>query len=116
MSLVPSGRKGATAKVDNTARQTWDKDEFRKRAEEKEKAADAAAGNKEDKFDIRRQKRLERDPLKMGLIVERSELKQRWGTPQKTHLNGIAGARAVACMCMHSHHRHEGILSSFPEC
>ena len=74
MSLVPS-KKGTAAKVDNTSRKTWDKDEFRKKAQEKETARSELS--KEEKFSIRNQKRIERDPLKQGLIVERSELKQR---------------------------------------
>lgn len=36
MSIVPHGKKTA-AGVDNTARRTWDKDEFRAKAEEKAK-------------------------------------------------------------------------------
>ncbi|GFR50455.1 hypothetical protein Agub_g12676 [Astrephomene gubernaculifera] len=69
------------AGVDNTARRTWDKEEFRQKAEEKEKAAKAKAGDDEDReetpAEIRRRKRLERDPLHQGLIVERSTLRQR---------------------------------------
>ncbi|GLC34358.1 hypothetical protein PLESTB_000737900 [Pleodorina starrii] len=71
------------AGVDNTARRTWDKEEFRQKAEEKEKAAKAARADADDEdreetaAEIRRRKRLERDPLHQGLIVERSSLRQR---------------------------------------
>lgn len=72
-------KKKAAAGVDNTARRTWDRDEFRKKADEKDKAA--AEADDEDKeltaHEIRKQKRLERDPLHNGLIVARSQLKQR---------------------------------------
>ncbi|KAG2491987.1 hypothetical protein HYH03_009718 [Edaphochlamys debaryana] len=80
-----------TAAVDNTARRTWDKEEFRQKAEDKEKAAKDAKAKLGGKFgkddddedreetpaEIRRRKRLERDPLHQGLIVERTLLKQR---------------------------------------
>lgn len=68
------------AGVDNTARRTWDKDEFRAKAQEKEKAAkgkDDDEDREETAAEIRRRKRLERDPLHQGLIVERSNLRQR---------------------------------------
>ncbi|GIM05127.1 hypothetical protein Vretimale_9544 [Volvox reticuliferus] len=69
------------AGVDNTARRTWDREEYRQKAEEKEKAAKAKDGDDEDReetaAEIRRRKRLERDPLHQGLIVERSLLRQR---------------------------------------
>jgi hypothetical protein len=47
MSLVPTGKR-ATAKVDNTSRKTWDKEEFRKKAEEKEKARSSYCTRKDD--------------------------------------------------------------------
>ncbi|KXZ54692.1 hypothetical protein GPECTOR_4g760 [Gonium pectorale] len=70
------------AGVDNTARRTWDKEEYRQKAEEKEKAAKGKGGDddgeqEESAAEIRRRKRLERDPLHQGLIVERSNLRQR---------------------------------------
>ncbi len=69
-AIVPSGKKKSG--VDNTSRRTWDKEEFRVKADardRKEKETEA--------FDARKRKRLERDPLHNGIIVERSELKQR---------------------------------------
>lgn len=48
----------------------------RKRAEERE-AEEGDEGEAEDKYEARRRKRLERDPLHQGLIVARSELKGR---------------------------------------
>lgn len=77
----------AAARVDNTARRTWDLDEFRGRAaarDEKAAAAAAAVGTKAGAeaaanaaAELRRQKRLERDPLHQGLIAHRSNLKSR---------------------------------------
>uniref|UniRef100_A0A7S0S4L1 U1-type domain-containing protein n=1 Tax=Chlamydomonas leiostraca TaxID=1034604 RepID=A0A7S0S4L1_9CHLO len=72
MSLVP---KKPAAGVDNTARRTWDKDEFREKAREREKQEEDKDG--EGPMDARKRKRLERDPLHQGMIVERSQLKQR---------------------------------------
>lgn len=69
--VVPSGK---AAGVDNTARRTWDRDEFREKAEKREQE-DAEA--EETALDIKKRKRLERDPLHQGLIVERSNLKMR---------------------------------------
>lgn len=69
MSLVPSGRKGA---VDNTSRRTWDKEEFREKAEARKKDE-----KNDEAYEARKRKRLERDPLHQGLIVARTELKQR---------------------------------------
>eukprot|EP00798_Chlamydomonas_sp_ICE-L_P023348 gene23348-30599_t len=72
MSIVPLGKKAAT--VDNTARRTWDKDEYRAKAAEREEEEQ----DKEEKaFDARKRKRMERDPLHNGLIVARSDLQQR---------------------------------------
>jgi hypothetical protein len=62
------------AGVDNTARRTWDKEEFAEKAAEREAKADKSA---ETAQDIKKRKRLERDPLHQGLIVERSTLKHR---------------------------------------
>eukprot|EP00884_Botryococcus_braunii_P019524 jgi/Botrbrau1/6255/Bobra.0129s0008.2 len=66
-------KKGA-AGVDNTSRRTWDKDEFEAKAALRE-AQEAKA--EESALDAKRRRRLERDPLHQGLIVERAKLKQR---------------------------------------
>ena len=60
------------AGVDNTARRTWDKEEFAEKAAKREKEE-----SKETSQDLKKRKRLERDPLHQGLIVERSTLKTR---------------------------------------
>ncbi|KAG2442194.1 hypothetical protein HYH02_009680 [Chlamydomonas schloesseri] len=86
MSKLTQGKKASG--VDNTARRTWDREEYRAIAEEKEKAAKEAAkargakdgeddDHEETAAEIRRRKRMDRDPLHQGLIVERSLLKQR---------------------------------------
>ncbi|GBF93690.1 hypothetical protein Rsub_06793 [Raphidocelis subcapitata] len=69
-----SSAPGSAAGVDNTARRTWDKEEFAERAEKREQEAAEA---EETALDIKKRKRLERDPLHQGLIVERSNLKVR---------------------------------------
>jgi U4/U6.U5 tri-snRNP component SNU23 len=68
-AIVPVGKK---SNVDNTSRRTWDKDEFRKKANERDRNE-----KQNEAYDARKRKRLERDPLHLGIIVERSELKQR---------------------------------------
>jgi U4/U6.U5 tri-snRNP component SNU23 len=65
---------GSASGVDNTARRTWDKEEFREKAAKRE-AKEAEA--EESALDIKKRKRLERDPLHQGLIVERSNLRAR---------------------------------------
>ncbi|KAI8472664.1 MAG: hypothetical protein J3K34DRAFT_453742 [Monoraphidium minutum] len=70
----PMGKPGSAAGVDNTARRVWDKEEFREKADKRE--AEAAEAE-ETALDIKKRKRLERDPLHQGLIVERSTLKMR---------------------------------------
>ena len=76
----------AAAGVDNTARRTWDLDEYRGRAaaREEQHAQAAAVGTKAGAeaaanaaADLRRQRRLERDPLHQGLIAHRADLKAR---------------------------------------
>jgi U4/U6.U5 tri-snRNP component SNU23 len=62
------------AGVDNTARRTWDREEFREKAEKRE-AEDAE--EEESIHAIKKRKRLERDPLHQGLIVARSNLTSR---------------------------------------
>jgi len=74
-SIVP--HKKPAAKVDNTTRRTWDKDAFREKAEERNRKEKEAEKDGESALDIRKRKRLERDPLHQGLIVERSHLKGR---------------------------------------
>lgn len=108
MSLVPVGRKGPAAKVDNTARRTWDKEEFRQKAEARKKDEKA-----DEAYEARKRKRLERDPLHQGLIVARTELKQRdyqidlaarLGKTQvvglNTPLNQQAGFYCGVCDCV----------------
>lgn len=98
------------AGVDNTARRTWDKDEFRAKAAEREKKA---AEDEESAFDAKKRKRLERDPLHQGLIIERSTLKtrdyqidlaSRLGKTQviglNTPLNQQAGYYCSVCDCV----------------
>jgi U4/U6.U5 tri-snRNP component SNU23 len=67
-------KKASAAGVDNTARRTWDREEYAERAEKREQEAAQA---EETALDARKRKRLERDPLHQGLIVERSALKTR---------------------------------------
>jgi U4/U6.U5 tri-snRNP component SNU23 len=66
---------GRAAGVDNTARRTWDRDEFEEKAAAREAAADGEG--EETRAEMRKRKRMERDPLHQGLIVARSELKAR---------------------------------------
>jgi U4/U6.U5 tri-snRNP component SNU23 len=66
--------KKKAAGVDNTARRTWDKEEFREKAEKREADIDA---DEESAYAIKKRKRLERDPLHQGLIVARSNLQKR---------------------------------------
>lgn len=68
-----SARKKA-AGVDNTARRTWDREEFAEKAAKREADADA---DEESAYAIKKRKRLERDPLHQGLIVARSNLQKR---------------------------------------
>lgn len=68
-----SDRKKA-AGVDNTARRTWDKDEFAEKAAKREAEA---ADDEDSAYAIKKRKRLERDPLHQGLIVARSNLQKR---------------------------------------
>lgn len=71
MSLVP---KKPAAGVDNTARRTWDKEEFRQKADDREKSEKK---NEDSAYDAKKRKRMERDPLHQGLIVARSNLQGR---------------------------------------
>jgi U4/U6.U5 tri-snRNP component SNU23 len=83
----PPKKPAAAAGVDNTARRTWDLDEYRGRAaarDEKAAASSALGGTKaaadaaaNAAAELKRQKRLERDPLHQGLIAVRSNLKAR---------------------------------------
>lgn len=74
MSLV---QKKKAAGVDNTARRTWDREEFEEKAAKREAEAAAAEGEEETAYAIKKRKRLERDPLHQGLIVARSNLQKR---------------------------------------
>lgn len=75
MSMVP--KKQGAAGVDNTARRQWDKEEFAKKAAEREKQMEGEDGEELTALELKKRKRLERDPLHQGLIVERSNLKSR---------------------------------------
>jgi U4/U6.U5 tri-snRNP component SNU23 len=96
------------SKVDNTSRRTWDKEEFRQKANERDRKE-----KDNEKYDARKRKRLERDPLHQGIIVERSQLKQRdfqidlasrLGKTQvvgvNTPLNQQAGFYCSVCDCV----------------
>jgi U4/U6.U5 tri-snRNP component SNU23 len=77
-SKLPSNgmsKKTSTAIVDNTARRTWDKEEFAHTAAEK--AAKHETEKDDSIAEAKRRRRWERDPLHQGLIVERSALKSR---------------------------------------
>ncbi|KAF8072730.1 Zmat2 [Scenedesmus sp. PABB004] len=69
-------KRGGKSGVDNTARRTWDREEFVEKAAEREKKA-AAHDDDETALAVRKRKRLERDPLHQGLIVARSSLQMR---------------------------------------
>jgi U4/U6.U5 tri-snRNP component SNU23 len=60
--------------VDNTHRKVWNKEEYHQKAIEKEARAKVA---EESKLDAKTRKRRERDPLHLGVIVERGKLKPR---------------------------------------
>jgi len=61
--------------VDNTARRNkWDKEEFAAKAKEREEKETEA---EESAYDARKRKRMERDPLHQGVIVQRSHLQAR---------------------------------------
>jgi len=67
--------KRSAAGVDNTARRTWDASEYADKAKEREKKQ-----TEEEELtakDLRKKRRLERDPLHQGLIVSRANLQAR---------------------------------------
>jgi hypothetical protein len=111
-AAMSSKGKGKAAGVDNTARRTWDKEEFAEKAAKRE--AEAAAADDEDSaLAIKKRKRLERDPLHQGLIVARSNLQKRdyavnlsdrLGKTQviglNTPLNQQAGYYCSVCDCV----------------
>lgn len=105
-----SKRGGKAAGVDNTARRTWDTEEFEEKAAKREKEA---AEDEDSAIAIRKRKRLERDPLHQGLIVARSNLQkrdyevnltERLGKTQviglNTPLNQQAGYYCSVCDCV----------------
>lgn len=107
-----SSKSKAIVAVDNTARRTWDKDAFRKQADEK-KSKDAKKDDIDSANEAKRQRRLERDPLHQGLIVARSDLKardyqldlaSRLGKTQvvgiNTPLSQQAGFYCAVCDCL----------------
>mmetsp|Transcript_7100 Transcript_7100/g.20808 ORF Transcript_7100/g.20808 Transcript_7100/m.20808 type:complete len:231 (+) Transcript_7100:308-1000(+) len=100
----------AAAGVDNTHRRTWDVDEYEERAAAREEK-DAEA--EESALDAKKRKRMERDPLHQGLIVQRSKLRgrdfavdlaSRLGKTQvvtaSTPLNQQAGYYCKVCDCI----------------
>mmetsp|Transcript_2668 Transcript_2668/g.4554 ORF Transcript_2668/g.4554 Transcript_2668/m.4554 type:complete len:230 (+) Transcript_2668:77-766(+) len=77
MAMVPAKGKKAS-NIDQTARRVWDKEDAREKAAEREKVeAKNDKDGGETVLDIRKRKRLERDPFHTGQIQERSQLKQR---------------------------------------
>lgn len=105
-----SKRGGKAAGVDNTARRTWDKEEYAEKAAKRDKAAD---DDEDSAIAIKKRKRLERDPLHQGLIVARSNLTardyqvnlaDRLGKTQviglNTPLNQQAGYYCSVCDCV----------------
>eukprot|EP00887_Chlorella_sp_A99_P006884 scaffold2.g6884.t1 len=68
-----SGKAGAQG-VNNTFRRTWDRAEFEEKAQEREKQEKK---DLDEALEIKKRKRLERDPLHQGLIVQRANLKPR---------------------------------------
>lgn len=104
--LAKKGKSG----VDNTFRRTWDKDDFTDKAAKREKEEKDI---EESALDIKKRRRLERDPLHQGLIVERAKLKprgyqldlsSRLGKTQvvtnSTPLNQQAGYYCNVCDCI----------------
>lgn len=69
------GEEQLTNKIDNTSRKKWDTAEFAKRAQDRDNK-DAQLENETAKQRRNREKK-ERDPLHMGLILHRSNLKAR---------------------------------------
>jgi U4/U6.U5 tri-snRNP component SNU23 len=109
---LSEGDKAIVAKagVDNTARRTWDKEEFAAKAAAQEKKD---AEDEESPLDAKKRRRLERDPLHQGLIVQRSALRgrefqvdlaSRLGKTQvvtnSTPLNQQAGYYCQVCDCI----------------
>ncbi|CAK0784637.1 hypothetical protein CVIRNUC_007841 [Coccomyxa viridis] len=103
-------RANEKSKVDNTHRRTWDKEDYEERAAAREKIEQE---EEESAIDVKRRKRLERDPLHQGIIVERAQLKQRdfsldltsrLGKSQvitsSTPLNQQAGYYCSVCDCI----------------
>lgn len=74
MSGSDKKKQLAAAGVDNTYRRTWDKSDFEDKAKERETKEKE---DEESALDIKKRKRLERDPLHQGLIVQRATLKPR---------------------------------------
>lgn len=117
MSLVARGPgkpgKKTASGVDNTARRTWDKDEYRKKAEEREKEEGGSDADEITPAEAKKRRRLARDPLHQGLIVERGTLQGRQyqldltaklGKTQviglNTPLNQQAGYYCSVCDCV----------------
>ncbi|KAL3162669.1 hypothetical protein ABBQ38_008713 [Trebouxia sp. C0009 RCD-2024] len=104
--LAKKGKSG----VDNTFRRTWDTDDYAQRAAKREKEEKDI---EESALDAKKRRRLERDPLHQGLIVERAKLKprgyqldlaSRLGKTQvvtnSTPLNQQAGYYCNVCECI----------------
>ena len=68
--------KGKASGVDNTARRVWDREEYSDKAKERQdKELTTASDN--PALEARKRKRLERDPLHQGIIVQRATLRAR---------------------------------------
>lgn len=105
-----SGKELVKTGVDNTARRKWDKSEYEDKAKQRD-AKEAEA--EESALDAKKRKRLERDPLHQGVIVQRSHLKARKYTlnlearlgktqvvTPNTPLNQQAGYYCNVCDCI----------------
>jgi U4/U6.U5 tri-snRNP component SNU23 len=71
--------KGKASGVDNTARRVWDREEYSDKAKERQDQHDTQLITASDNpaLDARKRKRLERDPLHQGIIVQRATLRAR---------------------------------------
>lgn len=71
--------KGRASGVDNTVRRVWDREEYSDKAKERQDQHDTQLATASDNpaLDARKRKRLERDPLHQGIIVQRATLRAR---------------------------------------
>ena len=70
-----AGAPAPAAKVDNTQRRKWDVEEFGLRAQQRQRKEEEVG--EETARQRRNREKRERDPLHMGLILQRSHLKAR---------------------------------------